>query len=263
MKIKYRASQDKRCKYLNKIVEKEFPHFLSEENPELIFVPGGDGALLHAIQGANHYHVPFFGYAAGTLNFLMNEVETDKISDFLKDLENNNKTLSEISTTMISVEIVRKQTQEIIQVGKAVNEVVIGTSLMGYHSFLINSKDGSFKDFDIKGSGVCLSTDLGSTGYNFNLGGAVLPLGSNLWSILGIVCNRYLEDILGINEISVECISKNPGTSVYLDGIKSDFKIKNGDKVIMKKGDPIRIAFLSQEKFFEKRIDISSRFRKG
>lgn len=236
---------------------------LTQEQPDLVFVPGGDGAILHAIQESNFYQVPFFGYACGTLNFLMNEVAVKEVAQLLHDIENNRIELSEISTTKIAVDLTKATSDEVIHIGEAVNEVVVGSTLMGYHSFVINSQDGSFNDFEIKGSGICISTDLGSTGYNFNLGGAILPLGSNLWSVLGIVCNRYLEDILNCNKMTINCRSVKSHPSVLLDGMDKKVKLASGDKLCMTKGDVVKIAFLNDRRFFEKRIDISSRFRKN
>ncbi|HPD74354.1 MAG TPA: NAD(+)/NADH kinase [bacterium] len=263
MKIKYRISKDKRCKEINDFIQKEFPHLLKERKPDLILVSGGDGAILHAIQEYNHHKVPFLGYGTGTLNFLMNDMNLEQIKKFIQKLEKDEIKLKNIETTKISVSLQKMRNGKKIKIGQAVNEVVLGSKLMGYHSFSINSNDGSFNDFEIKGSGICISTDLGSTGYNFNLGGAVLPLGSNLWSLLGIVCNRYLEDILNTDNIVIENISKRPGLSIFLDSIKQNVLISYGDKIIIQKGDVVKLAFYDQKEFFKKRIDISSRYRKG
>ncbi len=262
MKIKYRLSKDKRCKKINEMIQKDFPHMITEKKPDILLVSGGDGALLHAIQEHNHYKIPFFGYGTGTLNFMMNEMPIDKFEIFLNKLENDQVRINIIETTKIEVNLLQNKTKKNIQIGKAVNEVVIGSKLMGYHSFSIDSGDGSFNNFQVKGTGICLSTELGSTGYNFNLGGAVLPLGSNLWSILGIVCNRYLEDILNTNKITIKSLSKKNTPYIFLDGIKQNHKINFEDSIVMKRGDTVRLAFYDKKEFFEKRIDISSRYRK-
>lgn len=264
MKIKYRMSKDKRCEEINDFIQKEFPHLLKEKKPDLILVSGGDGAILHAIQEYNHFKVPFFGYGTGTLNFLMNELDLNKLKKLILGMESDNVRLKILETTKISVKIQKVKNKKVLKVGQAVNEVVLGSKLMGYHSFLISSGDGSFNNFEIKGSGICISTDMGSTGYNFNLGGAVLPLGSNMWSLIGVVCNRYLEDILITNKITVENISKRRGLYVFLDGVKQrKYPISYGDKIIIQKGDIVKLAFYDRRKFFKKRIDISSRYRKG
>jgi len=47
-----------------------------------------------------------------------------------------------------------------------------------------------------------------------------------------------------------------------LDGIKQNHKINFEDSIVMKRGDTVRLAFYDKKEFFEKRIDISSRYRK-
>jgi NAD kinase len=261
MKIKYRISNDPRCEDINNMIQTDFPHMLDEKKPDLILVSGGDGAMLHAIQEYNHYKVPFFGYGAGTLNFLMNEISLEKFKNILEKIEKGIIKPNILETKKIEASIKRKN-GKVIKVGQAVNEIVLGSKLMGYHTFSISSQDGSFNNFVIQGTGICLSTDLGSTGYNFNLGGAVLPLGSDMWSILGIVCNRYLEDILNTGKITVENASQKSKPSFYLDGIKQRYALSFGNSLILKKGDDVKISFVDKKKFFEKRIDISSRYRK-
>lgn len=259
MKIKYLKSKDERNKDFNKLIAEKYPHFLTEEHPDLVLVTGGDGALLHAIQSHNHLQIPFLGRAGGTLNFLMNPME--EADGMIAALMMNEAALHIIETTSMSVSV-QKQTGEVDFIGYAINEVVIGTHVMGYHAFSITSKDSSFSDFSIKGSGVCVSSDLGSTGYNFNLGGAVLPLGSNLWSVTGVVCNRYLDDIINIQPLRIQSLSERSRTSIYVDGMEKRFVVGSGDTVLLEGGQIIKIAFLNKEDFIKRRLEITSRYRK-
>lgn len=260
-KIKYIISNDQRSAAFNDFILKNFGHFSTEETPDLILVTGGDGAMLHAIQSHFHHQVPFIGHAAGTLNYLMNNIDNydEAVSTFL----DSSKQLHIVETTSIKVDVVTDGTN-IDTLGYAVNEVVFGQDVMGYHSFNISSEDGSFDDFNIKGTGISISTDLGSTGYNFNLGGSVLPLGSNLWSVVGVVCNRYLNDILHIQNISVSpATDRHSDFSVFLDGIKKQRTLGHNQKVILSRGPTIKIAFINKTDFIRKRVDITSRYRKA
>jgi NAD kinase len=261
MKILYFQNKDERSKDVDNIIEKDFPHILREKNPDLIFVSGGDGAMLHAIQSFGHLRVPFFGYANGTLNFLMNSIPMNNLKKTIKDLEKDKIELQEIITSKIDVQLLSKNKGK-EYLGFAVNEVVIGSTIMGYHSFTLNSEDNIFTDFKINGSGLCISTDLGSTGYNFNLGGPVLPLGSNLWSISGIVCNRHLEDIIKINKLRVICECQRTNPTIFLDGIDKNITLEKGDEIILKKGSNTKILFQSKDDFLKKRLEIISRYRK-
>lgn len=262
MKPKYILSGDKRSEKVNKFFQKKYPRLLEESNPDLVIVSGGDGAMLHAIQSFGDLNVPFFGYATGTLNFLMNEIGLNDLSKVIDNLLSNSLSLNKVVTSKIWVGLYSKKTGKKRYVGSAVNEVVMGTTIMGYHDFVINSLDNTFVNFEIKGSGLSISTDLGSTGYNFNLGGAVLPLGSNLWSVLGVVCNRYLEDIVEINQIKIACRCRNSSPTIYLDGIDMGIEMEKGDELILKKGNNVTLYFLNKEIFQTKRLEIISRYRK-
>jgi NAD kinase len=262
MRIKYVVSEDFRSEEFNKLINLKFPQFLNEKEPELILVSGGDGALLHAIQNYNHYQVPFIGRAAGTLNFLMNTFNKNKEEKLLNELLKNKQNLHIIDTNSIKVQVLDKAGKNHF-LGQGVNEVVLGSNIMSYHHFSVTSQDHAFEDFDLKGSGICVSTDLGSTGYNFNLGAPVLPLASDLWVVSGVVCNRYLNDILNTQKLQIKIISNRVPCYTFLDGIKKEFELKAEDKVILEEGNKIKIAFLEKDEFITKRVDITSRFRKG
>lgn len=255
LKIKYLISDDDRSQDFNQFIQNTYPDFLAENHPDLILVSGGDGALLHAIQQFNHLQVPFLGRAAGTLNYLMNNFTDPNL--VLHNIIEGKDELHYFTTTSLKAEVIDAGTKQLV--GQAINEVVIGSNLMGYHHFTVNSADGSFANFEIKGSGLCLSTDLGSTGYNFNLGGSVLPLGSNLLNLSGIVCNRYLNDILSIQSIEIVAISRGKPVDLYLDGIEN--KINPGT-IVISKGNPIKIAFIDEQQFYRKRLEIASRYRR-
>jgi len=262
MKPFYILSKDKRSEEVNNYIKQNYPGFLKEKNPDLILVSGGDGAMLHAIQSHGDLNVPFFGYAMGTLNFLMNEIDLADLPKIIEGIEKDSLSLNEIITSKIRVELFSKKSGKRKYLGSAVNEVVIGTTIMGYHEFILNSFDKTFVNFNIKGSGLSISTDLGSTGYNFNLGGAVLPLGSNLWSVLGVVCNRYLEDIVEINELKIACECKNSPPTIYLDGIDKEIVLCKRDEIILTKDGDVTLYFLNKEVFQTKRLEIISRYRR-
>ncbi len=257
MKIKYAENDDQRSGDFNKLIKSRYPEFTEEENPDLILVSGGDGALLHAIQNYSHYQVPFLGRSAGTLNFLMNKFEDD--SQIIDNLVNGKISLNYLKTKGIKVGFEDESGQK-QSLGMAVNDVVFGSSIMGYHSFQLNSKDFSFRNFKLNGTGICISTELGSTAYNFNLGGPVLPLGNNLWTVVGIATNRYLNDILKSQEMLVECI--NGSFYVFIDGIRKK-ELKKGNKLVLNQGNQVKIGFLDKSAFLKKRVELISRYRKS
>ena len=70
-----------------KIVDKYDYNKYIEEKENYVLAVGGDGTLIRAIHKFGKLKKPFFGVAAGTANFLMNEeneinIETSQILEF-------------------------------------------------------------------------------------------------------------------------------------------------------------------------------------
>lgn len=250
VKIKYRVSPDSRVHKLNSIIKDKYPDFLDESNPDMILTAGGDGGMHHTIFENSDFDGIFFGIAMGNLNFLMNVVD-----DEVKLIDN-------LISNKIKIHIVETSTFDVYKndafIGKAVNDVIFGSSINGYHEYTLSTQDGSFDEFTFKGTGLCIATALGSTAYNYNNGGPILPLESEICSITGIVTNRYLKDILQMQHI---CIKANGG-NIYLSGIDKG-SINNSDAITLKPSKRIKIGFLNKEEFNKKRVDFAHRYRKS
>jgi NAD+ kinase len=253
MKIKYIPSSDKRAKDFNNLVKQKFPRILKTSKPEIILLAGGDGAMMRAIKKYNHLNIPFLGIAKGTFNFLMNEIENEP--EFLQDLIEKN----------VSISFQQTQTVEVLHnnenLGYAVNDIILGTTVIGYHTFEINTQDQTLSNLEVKGTGLCISTDLGSTAYSYNLGNPAIPLNNQLLIISGIVCNKYINDIVKIQKINIKLKSQREECKIYIDGIKQKRSLKEGEELILKKGKSVKIGFLSLKNFKEKRRGISNRHR--
>ena len=249
MKIKYIQSQDPRVKEFNSLINEYFPTLLNEKDPDIYLVAGGDGAMLHAIHETIDTGIPYVGKALGTFNFLMNNITNDKevIQNLLDD--------------KIELEIFKSFAIEALldgrKLGEAVNDIILGEKLTGYYTFNISTENKDFEDFEIKGSGICISTPIGSTAFNFNNNGRILPLDSCLLSMTGVVCNRYLNDIFPFQEIRI----KSNGARIYLTNVESK-TLEEGSELTLRKGSEISIAFLDKEEFLTKRRNIAHRFRK-
>ncbi|MBN1618158.1 NAD(+)/NADH kinase [Candidatus Dojkabacteria bacterium] len=259
MKIKYILSDDKRVQEYNEIIRKNFPEFIEETCPDLLYIAGGDGAMLHAIKDTISYGVPYFGKGLGTFNFLLNEFEDDL--SLLRSISNDEFKLKYYKTYAIKVELNNKS------IGEAFNDVILGDKLLNYFHFSIDSESKDFENLEFSGCGVCISTAIGSTAFNFNNNGHILPLDSNLLSITGIVTNKYLNDITHFQRIDLKCFGaklrdgSKKAANIYLSGIKSG-EISEGDILTLRKGSQVKIAFLSKEKFVQKRIELAHRYRK-
>ncbi len=249
MKIKYILSKDPRVKDFNELIKSDFPQLLTEKKPDLFLVAGGDGAMLHAIHDTIDKKIPYLGKALGTFNFLMNYFTNDK--QIIKALLDDKIKIDTFSSNAIGAYLNGKK------LGEAVNDIILGNKLTDYFTFNISTEHKDLDQFEVKGSGLCFSTTIGSTAFNYNNGGRILPLDSDLLSITGVVCNRYLNDIIPFEKIWI----KANGPQIYLTNVKSK-TLTMDDTLLLKKGSEIKIAFLDKNEFLKRRIDISHRFRK-
>jgi NAD kinase len=248
MKIKYLISKDNRVQDFNAFISATFPELLVENNPDVILVAGGDGAMHHAIQDNADFKGVFLGKGMGTLNFLMNTFEND--FNIIRELKEDRRSLHKVKTHTISVKVNNKY------LGEAVNDVIIGDSINSYFTFRITSQDTSFNDFICKGTGLCISTTLGSTAFNFNNHGPILPLESNLWSVTSVVCNKKVDEILEAQKMT---ITSNGGV-VYLSGIEK-FKLTENDTLVLDVGKQVNLGFLDEFVFQQKRVTLAQRYR--
>ncbi len=249
MKIKYVPSKDPRVSKFNRFIETNYPEMINADNFDIILVAGGDGAMHHTIHDYAHLNKVFFGKALGTFNFLMNAFENDK--EIIDSILSDKTRIYTINTHSISVYLDGKY------LGEAVNDVIVGGGLNDYLAFSISSKDKSFEHFNAKGLGLCISTDIGSTAFNFNNGGSILPLQCGLWSVTGVVCNRHINDIISSQPIEI----KSDGAEIFLSGIYKG-TLKKDSTLTISKGKLIKLGFLKKLTFQQKRFDLANRYRR-
>lgn len=198
---------------------------------------GGDGTLLKAIHMYSNKKLPFFGTAAGTVNFLMNSKTI--ISESSKHKKFN----------LIKINIIyednKKQLNKELQ---AFNEVCIGGDMGSWIDFNVQDKDSIIGNF--KGSGIIISTSQGSTGINKNNNGTILPLSSKNWCITGDKTNRKINYIIEPKKTIIHVSSRTPVT-VWVDGTNN--VIYNVKGIEISKGDEIVIIFNNYDEFKQKR----------
>lgn len=290
MNILYIPSYNKKTP-LDIFFQETYPETLTCKSPDFILVSGGDGSMLHAIQDYIHLNVPFFGIAAGTLNFLMNRIEDPTfINPFLSEqdkLTNEEKevfsSLKNISKFLLNLEIIRanllnlkikrqKSNSEWYTVFKAfaANDIVIGESVMDYNEFVVTRKpiltmedqNVDYKTFSFKGMALCVSTPLGSTAFHYNNGGSIIKnLDKKEIAISSVVSERsksFHEQFVLKNKLTVQLMSKRNEAAVYIDGKTKVFKINGNDKIIIQQGNEVKLAFINSNDFLEKRQNIEN-----
>ena len=176
-------------------------HFLSSENPEAkkaevflknlygqnsadsadyIIPIGGDGILLKCLRIYNNLNKPFFGINYGSIGFLMNNINNDKLTEVVANSKKSTfKPLRMISTC----------TNGEKYEAYAYNEVSLmrQTHLAAKVEIKINNE---IKLEELICDGVLVSTSAGSTAYNLSAHGSILPLDSNILALTPISAFR-------------------------------------------------------------------------
>jgi len=245
---------DKRQKLFRKFIKQTFPQMITEKDPEMFFVVGGDGAILHAHKKYGKTGLPFFGKGMGTANFIMNNFENN--FEIITGLLNDTIKPTVIQTEKIDIIIKQKDSKKKI-FKSAINDIVIGNGIMDYHSLVINSERGAFDKFNYRGAGICVSTALGSTAYNVNNKGNVLPIDLDAWSFTSIVGDRDVHDIMKPQKITIKIESERQTPILFIDGTATAIPLSKGDKVTLEKTDEkFEIAFIDPKVFFAKRMKL-------
>lgn len=155
----------------SKELEMKLSHLLKESgfledrnNPELVISIGGDGTFLYAVHqyavaAAERY---FIGIHTGTLGFLTEYAARD-IERFVSDL--SNKKPHTETKRLLEFQVDGKEMYYAVNEMRVEN--VMKTQLIDVY---INNKH--FETF--RGTGMCISSQIGSTAYNRSLNGAVI-----------------------------------------------------------------------------------------
>jgi NAD kinase len=238
-------------------LKERYASIIDDARPDIVVVVGGDGAMLRALQrrtperAAPWTPVRFLGIGRGTLNFLMNP---EAVADRLANLDPEALPRHRIHPVWVE--------QDGQAVGASYNEVVLGGGLMEWHAFQLESSDGAFDGYQVRGSGICVSTPLGSTAFNANNRGAVLPLAFPVLSVTGIVANRDLNEIFSGCDLTVSFESRR-GLSMFMDGHTRTPLGKSGS-VTVRRDDKrwMELVFVDDAEFARRRIELLKAKRK-
>ncbi|MEG0264596.1 MAG: NAD kinase [Erysipelotrichaceae bacterium] len=159
---------------------------LDKDHPQLVFSIGGDGTLLY---GVHHYidnldDIMFVGIHTGTLGFFTDYTENE-VDICIQDVLNNEPTI--FTSRLLQIDIKGKADKSLYALNEMRIENVIRTQILN-----ISIDDEFFET--CRGTGVCLSTQAGSTAYNRSLRGAVIENGLSvlqLCEITGIQHKLY------------------------------------------------------------------------
>lgn len=213
-----------------------------EDIGDFIIAKGGDGTLIKAIHRFDHLNKPFFGIAAGTANFLMNEESAIHF-----------RTATTLEFNLIKVDVTTEVDGELfsfekVQTVYAFNDVNIG-EFNGWIDFECTHKENQIGNF--KGAGILISTAQGSTGANKNNGGSIMSLNSHQWSVTGTMTNRRIDYMVDPDELTIQTKSRG-NVKINVDG--KHFEADKVTKVVISKSDiTVKVIFNDIKKFQEKR----------
>lgn len=143
---------------------------------DLIIVLGGDGFMLHCLHSFMHFNIPVFGINCGTIGFLLNHSDIDKLD---MDIENAQETVTyplEMTAHLVDGSCVKHL---------AVNEVsLFRQSNQAAHVEV--SVDGDVRLDNLVCDGILLSTPTGSSAYNRSVNGPIIPIGSDILALTPI-----------------------------------------------------------------------------
>lgn len=185
---------------------------LDRSNPQYVFVVGGDGSMLRAISSYidNISDVVFVGIKTGTLGFLCDFLD-DEIELLINNITNNNIYIKEYPLLCCECDGLSRKCY-------GINEIRIENIVRTQH-LDIYIDNQLFEKY--QGTGICLSTQLGSTAYNRSIGGAVIQEGLDLLQlteIAGIHHAKYksLQSPLILNNKSIVTFKSNDFTNSRL-----------------------------------------------
>lgn len=143
----------------------EVPEYF-DDDAILTFSVGGDGSFLKAIQKNHFPSMPFVGINTGHLGFF-NEILPSRIDEYLEKLKNKEYIIEETPLVYGSVTTANRKFHI-----NALNEII----LKGKNSKIIQM-DVFIDKIHLQkfvGDGIIISTPIGSTAYNYSLGGSVV-----------------------------------------------------------------------------------------
>ena len=145
--------------------------------PQLVICVGGDGTLLYGVHQYLHRisEVNFLGIHTGTLGFFTDYTE-EELEECLHDVLEKEPVIFESGLLKIKLD---NNPNPYYALNEMRVENIVKSQIMDIYV------DGEFFE-TCRGSGICLSTQAGSTAYNRSLGGAVIDCGLSLMQLAEI-----------------------------------------------------------------------------
>lgn len=227
----------------NKELLDEIDDKYKSENPDLIVPIGGDGTFISAIEKYHGLNKPFYGIANGTLNFLMNSYKAEDINILLEYISERTN-IDFIKTPILNYYINNKYK------GVAINEVVYGESIRYYPTIKVST---SKIDKNFQGSFISVSSPIGSTALNYNVGGKIIPMEYPIMSINSIASNMELHERIDNEPIFITQFYERAKIAVLVDNHIKHY-MKNNDVLKIEIGKYVTLGYDNYKEFEKKRV---------
>lgn len=146
----------------------------------IIVALGGDGTLLSALRASAGSDIPVYGMNRGSIGFLMNHYDPDRLAEHLAHAEKVTIHPLEMTATTI-----HDRTENAI----AFNEVSLLRQVRQAAKIRI-SIDGITRMDELICDGIMVATPAGSTAYNLSAHGPIIPLSTNILALTPISAFR-------------------------------------------------------------------------
>lgn len=246
------ATNNKKAELIKKNLIKKYSfkdistNHLNTKNIDLIIALGGDGLMLHLLHEHEQINVPIYGVNCGTIGFLMNDYDQEKI---LEKITSSKEAI--IHPLRMQTTDINNQLHEKI----AINEVSLirQTSQTAKINIKINGKT---RLKNLAADGILVATSAGSTAYNLSLRGPIIPLNSNILALTPIspFRPRNWRGALLPCDSKIEFEIINPKSRAV--SATADFnEVRNIKKVLIKEDRNIKFKILFDSKHsLEERI---------
>ena len=150
-----------------------------DDGIEFILCVGGDGTLLKLLPDLNYPAMPIVGVNTGHVGFFQ-EFETDQLDELVEICWERRYDIQRHQLIRAAVYLDGEKIDEF----KAINDVTIRASVSRLTHLNVSIGNTFIERFS--GDGIVISTPVGSTAYNYSLGGAIIDPRLNLLQLAPI-----------------------------------------------------------------------------
>lgn len=172
------------------------------EQADVIVALGGDGLMLQTLHRHMNSSVPIYGMNCGSIGFLMNEYDEERLLERLEQAES-----SEIRPLHMRATTADGQVHEAL----AINEISVFRQTAQAAKLEIRI-DGKRRMEELICDGILVATPTGSTAYNLSAHGPILPIDSPLLALTPIspFRPRHWRGALLPNTAQVKIVIREP-----------------------------------------------------